>query len=90
MIHRAKEAPDEIEGILIETPQKDGPHGARGIGELVMVAVAPAIANAIFHAIGVQITKLPMSPENVWNAIQEQKPELIEQAKRKLKMNQGE
>jgi carbon-monoxide dehydrogenase large subunit len=90
MILRAKEAPDEIEGILVETPQKDGPHGARGIGELVMVAVAPAIANAIFHAIGVQITKLPMSPENVWKAIQEQKPELIEQAKRQLKMNGGE
>lgn len=88
-ILRAKEAPNEIEGILIETPQKDGPHGARGIGELVMIGVAPAIANAIFHAIGVQITKLPMSPENVWRAIQQQRPELIEEAKNRLKMSGG-
>jgi CO/xanthine dehydrogenase Mo-binding subunit len=88
-ILRAKEAPNEIDGILIETPQKDGPHGARGIGELVMIGVAPAIANAIFHAIGVQITKLPMSPENVWRAIQQQRPELIEEAKNRLKMSGG-
>jgi len=86
MILRAKEAPKEIEGILIETPQKDGPHGARGIGELVMIGVAPAIANAIFHAIGVQITKLPMSPEKVWKTIQEQRPDLIEEAKSQLKL----
>lgn len=88
-ILRAKEVPNEIDGILIETPQKDGPHGARGIGELVMIGVAPAIANAIFHAIGVQITKLPMSPENVWRAIQQQRPELIEEAKNRLKMSGG-
>ena len=86
MILRAKEAPKEIEGILIETPQKDGPHGARGIGELVMIGVAPAIANAIFHAIGVQVTKLPMSPEKVWKTIQEQRPDLIEEAKSQLKL----
>jgi CO/xanthine dehydrogenase Mo-binding subunit len=90
MILRAKEAPNEIDGILVETPQKDGPHGARGIGELVMVAVAPAIANAILHATGVQIRKLPMSPENVWKAIQEQRPDLIEEAKRQLKNSGGE
>lgn len=84
-ILRAKEAPQEIDAILIETPQKDGPHGARGIGELVMVAVAPAIANAIFHATGVQITRLPMSPQNIWSAVQQQRPDLIEEAKNQLK-----
>jgi carbon-monoxide dehydrogenase large subunit len=84
-ILRAKEAPQEIDEILIETPQKDGPHGARGIGELVMVAVAPAIANAIFHATGVQITRLPMSPQNIWSAVQQQRPDLIEEAKNQLK-----
>jgi len=88
-ILRAKETPHEIDEILIETPQKDGPHGARGIGELVMVAVAPAIANAIYRATGVQITKLPMSPENVWRAVQEQRPDLIERAKNQLKRTGG-
>jgi carbon-monoxide dehydrogenase large subunit len=87
---RAKEMPRKIDEIIVETPQSNGPHGARGLGELVMIAVAPAIANAVYHAIGVQITRLPMSPENVWRAIQEQRPELIEQAKRKLKESRGE
>ena len=88
-ILRAKEVPQQIEGIPVETPQRDGPYGARGVGELVMVAVAPAIANAIFHATGVQITRLPMSPENVWATINAQKPELIEEAKNQLKMSGG-
>ena len=88
-ILRAKEMPQKIEEIIIETPQNNGPHGARGLGELVMIAVAPAIANAIYNAIGVQITKLPMSPENVWRAVVEQRPELIEEAKRKLKQGGG-
>jgi len=88
-ILRAKEMPHKMEEIIIETPQSNGPHGARGLGELVMIAVAPAIANAIYDAIGVQITKLPMSPENVWRAIEEQRPELIEEAKRKLKQGGG-
>ena len=86
---RAKDLPREMHDIFVETPQYDGPHGARGLGEVVMVAVAPAIANAIYHAIGVQITKLPMSPENLWKAIQAQRPELIEEAKRRLKESGG-
>jgi len=89
-ILRAKETPHKMDEIIIETPQSDAPHGARGLGELVMVAVAPAIANAIYHAIGVQITRLPMSPENVWTAIQKQRPDLLEEAKRRLKESGGE
>jgi carbon-monoxide dehydrogenase large subunit len=86
-ILRAKEMPHKMDEIIIETPQSDGPHGARGLGEAVMVPVAPAIANAIYNAVGVQITRLPMSPENVWRAIKEQRPELIDEAKRKLNEN---
>ena len=89
-IMRAKELPRKIDEIIVETPQSNGPHGARGLGELVMIGVAPAIANAVYHAIGVQITRLPMSPENVWRAVQEQRPELIEEAKRRLKESGGE
>jgi hypothetical protein len=55
-----------------------------------MIGVAPAIANAVHRAIGVQITNVPMTPENVWRAIQEQRPQLIEEAKRKLKESEGE
>jgi carbon-monoxide dehydrogenase large subunit len=89
-ILRAKELARQMDEIMIETPQSDAPHGARGLGEVVMIGVAPAIANAIRDAIGVQVTKLPMSPENVWKAIKEQRPNLIEEAKRQLKQSGGE
>jgi CO/xanthine dehydrogenase Mo-binding subunit len=89
-ILRTKEMPREMEEIIVETPQGDAPHGARGLGEVVMIGVAPAIANAVYRAIGVQITNVPMTPENVWRAVQVQRPELIEEAKRKLKESGGQ
>ena len=70
----------EIKEEFIETPQKDGPLGARGIGEHTMIAVAPAIANAVFNAIGVKLNELPMSAEKVWKEILRQRPDLIEKA----------
>ncbi len=70
----------QMESYMIETPQKDGPLGARGVGEHVMVGVAPAIANAIYRAIGVKVNELPITAEKLWRAIREQKPELIEKA----------
>jgi len=63
---------------LIENPQSDGPYGARGIGELTMLSIPPAVANAISNATGVEIFNLPMTPERVWAAIMEQRPELAQ------------
>jgi len=71
-----------MESYMIETPQKDGPLGATGVGEHVMVGVAPAIANAILRATGVKINQLPITAEKLWKAIKEQKPELIEKAQK--------
>jgi CO/xanthine dehydrogenase Mo-binding subunit len=76
-IARASDMPDEHIVTLIENPQLDGPYGARGIGELTMLSIPPAIANAIFDATGVQMFRLPMTPESVWMAIREHKPELL-------------
>jgi len=64
------DAPLEIENIIIEVPQDDGPFGARGIGEHPMVPTAPAIANAVYNAIGVRVDSLPISSEKVWAALQ--------------------
>jgi carbon-monoxide dehydrogenase large subunit len=89
-ILRAEEIPREIDEIIVETPELTGPHGARGLGEIVMVSVAPAIGNAVYNAIGVNMTKLPMSPETVWRTVQEQKPDLIEEAQRILRERGGE
>jgi len=68
-IARAADIPVEHEAIIIENPQLDGPYGARGIAELAMLSVPPAIANAIYHATGVNINDLPLTPENIWKAL---------------------
>jgi CO/xanthine dehydrogenase Mo-binding subunit len=46
-----------------------GPFGAKGIGELGMDPVAPAIANAIFDACGVRVHELPITAEKVWRLL---------------------
>jgi CO/xanthine dehydrogenase Mo-binding subunit len=60
-----------IETIVIETPAPDGPYGAKGIGEPPIVPVQAAIANAIYNAVGVRITSLPITPEKLRRAIRE-------------------
>ncbi|WP_163270806.1 molybdopterin-dependent oxidoreductase [Chelativorans alearense] len=60
----------EIETILIEVPDPEGPFGAKGLGEHVLIPTAPAILNAIRHATGAEITKVPATPARVLAAIQ--------------------
>jgi CO/xanthine dehydrogenase Mo-binding subunit len=79
-IARMKDTPKEFVARFVETPQFDGPMGARGIGELSMISVASAISNAIYRSIGVKLNNLPMSPEAVWTAISEQRPDLLAKA----------
>lgn len=62
----------DIESAIIEVPSRFGPFGARGVGEPPNVLVAPAIANAVYDAIGVRITHLPITPERVRMAIKSQ------------------
>lgn len=59
----------EIEVILVEQPVASGPFGAKSVGESGMILVAPSIANAIYNAVGVRMTELPMTPERVLKAI---------------------
>jgi len=58
-----------IETQIIETPVPDVPYGLRGVGEVPIVPVAGCIANAIARAIGVRVTRMPMTPERVLAAI---------------------
>lgn len=62
-----------IETYIVETMDKDGPFGAKGIGEPGCVPTAPAIANAIHDAVGVRLRELPMTPERVLAAIKQRK-----------------
>lgn len=60
-----------IETILVEVPNPGHPIGIRGVGEVPIVPPPAAIANAIYRAIGVRLTELPMSPAKVCKAIDE-------------------
>ncbi len=61
----------EIEAIIVETDDPQGPFGAKGVGEMGGTPTAAAIANAIYDAVGVRLTTLPMTPERVLKALDE-------------------
>src|SRR5262245_25413587 len=62
-----------IETILVEVPNPGHPIGIRGVGEVPIVPPPAAVANAIYRAIGVRMTELPMSPAKVCKAVAEKK-----------------
>ncbi|HZU86007.1 MAG TPA: xanthine dehydrogenase family protein molybdopterin-binding subunit [Anaerolineaceae bacterium] len=70
-IATSSDAPKKIQSIIVEEPQDDGPWGARGIGEHSMVPTIPAIANAIYNAIGIRVGNPPFTPEKVFLAMLE-------------------
>jgi len=59
----------QMEVIFIETDDATGPYGARGLGEHGIVAVPPAIANALVDALGVSFNEIPVTPEMVLESI---------------------
>ena len=59
-----------VETILVEVSNPGSPHGIRGVGEVPLVPPMAAIANAIYHAVGVRLSELPMSPDRVTAALQ--------------------
>ena len=61
----------EITSILIEKPDPEGPMGAKGLGEHVLIPTAPAILNAIRHATGARLTETPVLPHRLLRAIAE-------------------
>ena len=58
-----------ITSILIEKPDTEGPMGAKGLGEHVLIPTAPAILNGIHHATGARVTKVPALPHRLLAAI---------------------
>jgi xanthine dehydrogenase molybdenum-binding subunit len=58
-----------IEPIVVEVPGPDNPLGIRGVGEVSIVPPPAAVANAIYRALGVRMTELPMSPPRLLKAI---------------------
>jgi len=62
----------EIKSIIVEHPTTEGPYGAKGVGEIVSIPTIPAIANAIYNAVGVRINKLPIDQELILEEISNQ------------------
>jgi 4-hydroxybenzoyl-CoA reductase subunit alpha len=60
----------ELHALIIESLDPEGPYGAKEAGEGPLHPSIPAIANAIYDAVGVRIDALPFSPPNVWRALQ--------------------
>jgi len=61
---------------LVENEDSEGPFGAKGIGEPATIATAPAIANAIYDAIGVRIFDLPITPEKILKVLKKNRKEM--------------
>ena len=59
--------------VLIETPRKNGPLGATGVGEFTLMPTSPSILNAIENAIGARIYDLPATPDKVLRALKSKK-----------------
>ena len=63
----------ETEIIVLERPAADGPYGAKGPGEMCANPLIPAVANAVFDAVGVRVDTLPITPERILRTLKEQK-----------------
>jgi len=61
--------PERVETVLVEVKDPNGPWGARGVGELPYLPVAPAIVSAFHDATGTWIDELPLTPERVLKAL---------------------
>jgi CO/xanthine dehydrogenase Mo-binding subunit len=68
-VPRFTDLPKHFESALVENEDGPGPYGAKGIGESGIVAIAPAVGNALARATGLRIRELPLTPERVWRAL---------------------
>lgn len=68
---RFGEQPEEYLVDFVQTPSLEGPYGARGIGEYGVIGMAPALANALSSAMGLELNQLPLTPEMIWRAAEE-------------------
>ncbi len=59
------DVPDEVESLILEYPDPIGPYGARGMGEMPFLPLAPAVTDAVHQALGVWFDEFPLTPERV-------------------------
>ena len=66
-----------IQAIFLAHPYAGAPHGAKGLGELPFEGPAPAVVNALAHALGVHVTHVPVTPEDLLAAWRGQRSRLL-------------
>lgn len=80
-IPTSKDLPLEMVSEIVENEDGPGPYGAKGMSEGALLCVAPAVAAAVQQATGVTIRDLPLTPQRVWQALEEQRrsrePEVV-------------
>jgi CO/xanthine dehydrogenase Mo-binding subunit len=65
LIPTVLDIPDSVESVILEVADPNGPYGARGMGELPLLPLAPAIAAAVHDATGVWFSEFPLTPESI-------------------------
>jgi CO/xanthine dehydrogenase Mo-binding subunit len=61
----------EIECLIVEVPDPNGPYGAKGVSEPATIPTTPAILNAIYDAVGIRVTETPATPERVFHLLRD-------------------
>ncbi len=73
LIPTVLDVPDQMESIIVEVPDPNGPWGARGMGEVPYLPVAAVVAAAVYDALGVRFDEFPLTPERVWQGLRTHK-----------------
>jgi CO/xanthine dehydrogenase Mo-binding subunit len=63
------DVPERIESIILEFPDDEGPWGVRGMAEMPLIPLAPAVTAAVHAATGIWYDALPLTPASVWKGL---------------------
>jgi CO/xanthine dehydrogenase Mo-binding subunit len=69
LIPTVLDVPEAVEPVIVQVPDPRGPWGARGVGELPFLPLAPAILAAIHDATGIWMNEIPVTPERMWRML---------------------
>ncbi len=69
LIPTVLDVPDQMDALIVEVPDPNGPFGARGMGEMPYLPTAAAVAAAVYDATGVRFDEFPLTPERVWRGL---------------------
>jgi len=71
LIPTVLDVPAEMQSIIVEVPDPNGPYGVRGMAEMPYLPAAPAVAAAVYDATGVRFDDFPLTAERVWRGLRE-------------------